>query len=102
MKYINLTPHNIHLNDGRIIERSGIIARVSSSYTEFVNDIATVTFGEVENLPEPAIDVLYIVSALVKQAIGNKRNDLVVPATGHKDCKRNSEGQIISVPGFIR
>jgi hypothetical protein len=102
MNYINLTPHAIKLNDGRIFETSGIIARVSTSYTDFVNDIATVTFGNVENLPEQKPDVLYIVSAMVKQAIGNKRNDLIVPATGHKDCKRNSDGQIISVPGFIR
>ena len=55
---------------------------------------------EVQNLPEPAENILYIVSALVLAA--SKRADLVAPATGHPEAVRNEKGQIVSVPGFVR
>ena len=100
MRFINCTPHTINLNDGREFPVSDHIARVSSSYTEFVNDMCTVVYGEVVDLPEPQEDTMYIVSAFVLNACP-ERKDLVIPATGHPDCIRN-EGRIVSVPGFIR
>ena len=30
-----------------------------------------------------------------------RRKDLIAPATGHPDCKREN-GFIVSVPGFVR
>ena len=99
--FINLTPHIVKLNNGTEFPASGTVARVTNSFTEFDPDgIATVVYGEVQNLPEPAKDTFYIVSAMVLSA--SKRADLVVPATGHPETVRNEKGQIISVPGFVR
>lgn len=99
--FINLTPHAVRLNNGTEFPASGTIARVTSSFTAFDEDgVAKVVFGEVQNLPEPAENTLYIVSALVLSA--SKRADLVAPATGHPEAVRNEKGQIVSVPGFVR
>lgn len=101
MTFINLTPHPIVLNDGRVFEPSGVIARVSANHTPFVDGIAKVEFGEVLGLPaEIREGVHYIVSALVAQAC--KRPDVVAPATGHSQAVRNEKGHITSVPGFVR
>lgn len=101
MNFINLTPHGITLNDGRVFEPSGQVARVSSSHTPFNQDaVCSVSFGEVTDLPEPRDGVMYIVSALVAQAA--RRDDVVSPATGHPEAKRNEKGHIISVPGFVK
>lgn len=97
-KFINLTPHIIRMNDGREYPTEGV-ARVTTSYTEFENDIAKVIFGDIVGLPDPQDGVVYIVSALVAQAAD--RSDVVSPATGHPDAIREN-GQIISVPGFVQ
>jgi len=102
MKYINMTPHAIHLNDGRVFEPSGTIARVGSSFTEFADDVCIQVFGEVTDLSAPEDDVRYIVSGMVLSALKGQRVDAVAPATGHVDCRRNEKGHIISVPGFVR
>lgn len=101
MKFINLTPHVVRLNDGTEFAPSGKIARVTSVYSSFdENGIAAVTFGEVQNLPEPEKDTIYIVSALVASAC-HARKGAVSPATGHPDAVRK-DGQVYSVPGFVR
>ena len=102
MRFINCTPHNVVLNNGTVIEKTGTIARVSSRYTEFDKDgICHVEFGEITGLPEPEEGVVYIVSGMVAAAAKN-RTDVVAPATGHPQCVRNDQGQIVSVPGFVR
>ena len=54
MNLINLTPHELNLNDGRAIPASGGIARVTSKFGGFdVNGICRVEYGQVEGLPEP-------------------------------------------------
>lgn len=99
MKFRNYTPHEIVLNDGRRFQSEGV-ARVASSFTEFNNEgICRQEFGEVEGLPEPKEGVKLIVSAMVLSA--SNRDDLVAPATGHPDTKRNEKGHIVSVPGFV-
>ena len=100
MTYVNLTPHAIHLNDGRVFPPSGQIARVSAEHSPFEGDLCLVVFGRVQNLPEPQEGVYYIVSALVADAA--RRPDVVSPATGHPEVVRDEKGQIKSVPGFIR
>ena len=106
MKFVNLTPHAIKLNDGTEFPPSGTIARVAADLQEVgtINGVKLFrqTFGEVEGLPEqfPGIaGQIYIVSAMVLAAVD--RGDCVAPATGHKDVVRNENGQIISVPGFV-
>ena len=100
-QFVNCTPHDIKLNDGTIFAASGVVARVSASYTEFdENGICQQVFGDVTGLPEPKENTVYIVSALVLAA--TDRQDVVAPATGHPGCVRNEKGLIESVPGFVR
>jgi len=102
MTFINLTPHDLMLNDGTIIPASGTVARVSSSFTEFDgNGICRQVFGDVQGLPDPKDDTTFVVSALVLSAVKD-RDDVVAPATGHPACVRDEKGFIKSVPGFVR
>ena len=41
----NYTPHQIVLNDGRTFPSIGV-ARVSNKFTEFKNDICSVSYGD--------------------------------------------------------
>jgi hypothetical protein len=101
MNYVNLTPHPVRLNDGREIPPSGTVARVTATYTPFdENGVCQAVFGPVQGLPEPQAGTIYIVSAMVAQAA--RRPDVVSPATGHPLAKRDQNGQILSVPGFVR
>ncbi len=102
MNFINFTPHAITLNDGRVFESIGV-ARVGNTFSDFDSDgVCSVAYGDIEGLPAPQDDTLYIVSALVlsaAKAVG--RTDCVAPATGHPACVRD-KGFIVSVPGFVR
>lgn len=101
ISFINCTPHAIVLNDGQVFEPSGMIPRVAQEISAFdQNRIATQSFGEVQGLPEPKKDTVYIVSAMILSAVPD-RKDLVAPATGHPECVREN-GRIMSVPGFLR
>ena len=102
MNFINLTPHDIVLNDGTVYPSNGV-ARLRDSYSPMDADgICDVIFGSIDNLPAPKANTRYIVSSLVLSAAkAMGRNDVVAPATGHPDCKRHN-GNIVSVPGFIR
>ena len=103
MEFINLTPHAIVMNDGRVFEPSGTIPRVQQFMSDFDgNQIAIQSFGEVENMPAPKADTVYIVSAMVLSALGKDRQDCVAPATNHTETVRNEKGHIMSVPGFVR
>ena len=53
-------------------------------------------------MPEPDKDNVYIVSSLVLAALKGTHDDVVTPATSHKDCVRNGKGQIVGVPGFVK
>jgi hypothetical protein len=102
MTFVNLTPHVVRLNDGSEFAPSGTVARVATSYTEFVDGVATVVFGDLVGLPAPQEGVLYVASALVAGAAQKAgRSDVVSPATGHPACVRK-DGQVVSVPGFVR
>lgn len=72
MKFINLTPHTITLNDGTSFPTEGN-ARVADTYTKFnANGICKVKHGEIENLPEPEANTTFIVSAMVLAAAKEK------------------------------
>lgn len=103
MKFINLTPHAIRLNDGTMFEPSGVVARVSADL-QAVEPVGGVqlfrqTFGDVEGLPEQMPGTMYIVSAMVLGAVD--RSDCVAPATGSRETVRDEAGHIVSVPGFV-
>ena len=100
--FVNCCQHDIALNDGRLFQPSGHVARVSATYSEFDEyDICLQGFGAVEGLPEPQEGSVFIVSALVLNALNGSRPDVVAPASGHPLAKRNG-GNVVSVPGFVR
>lgn len=99
MEFINCTPHDIVMNDGRVFKPSGVIPRVTQVFSDIVDDICISSFGEITGLPEPKTGVMYIVSSMVMAA--SDRKDLVAPATSHKDCVREN-GRIVSVPCFYK
>ena len=98
MEFVNLTPHAITFvdEDGsvlRTIEPSGTLARVSTK-TVSIGDIdgipvTTTEFGEVEGLPEPEGNTVYIVSSLVAQRV--HRWDVFIP----NESVRDEHGRII-------
>lgn len=97
MKIANLTPHSITFvkeSGNLVIEPSGTIARVSTS-TQVIGEIDGVpitetVFGEIENLPEPQEDTVFLVSSLVAQRC-KERSDVFIP----NESVRDSEGRII-------
>ena len=103
MKFINLTPHAIRLNDGSSFEPSGVVARVSADLqaVETVGGVQLFRqkFGEVEGLPAEVPGTMYIVSGMVLAAVD--RSDCVAPATGSRETVRDEAGHIVSVPGFV-
>ena len=101
MKFINLTPHTITLNDGTSFPTEGN-ARVADTYTEFnASGVCKVKHGAIEGLPEPEANTTFIVSAMVLAAAKEKgREDVVAPATENTKSKREN-GFIVSVPGFV-
>ena len=99
MNYINCTPHNIVFNNGTVYQTTNRLARVSSSFSPIVNGECHQVFGNVENLPEAITGTKFIVSGMVFSA--SNRKDIVAPATGHPETKRNDKGHIVSVPCFI-
>lgn len=103
---INLTPHAVNIvdNDGQLlyqIPASGHIARVSAK-TVVVGEIFGIpvtetVFGDVENLPDPAGDTIYIVSSLVAQRCKG-RTDVFIP----NESVRNSDGVIVGCKSLGR
>ncbi len=96
---INLTPHAITFVDDNdkpilIVEPSGNLARVSVR-TEHVGSINNIpitvsVFGEVEGLPDPNNDTIFLVSSLVAQRVRN-RDDVFIP----NESVRDLNGRII-------
>ena len=106
---VNLTPHAICLNDGRIFEPSGVVARVTKEFVDGPIIEGVPSFREVvvgmENLPTDKENV-YIVSSMVLEAIASIYDadaywNVVAPSTGHPSTIRNEAGHIVSVAGFI-
>jgi len=102
IKIVNLTPHDINVivdGDVTVIPRDGTVARVNqiSTVVDKINRIpvSVVRFGDVVGLPDPVPGVIWIVSALVKQAVN--RSDVVSPG----ELVRNSDGNVIGCKGFF-
>ena len=99
IKMVNLTPHaitfvNAEGNVARTVTPSGSLARVSCK-TVTVGEIAGIpvtetVYGEVEGLPSPQENTIYIVSALVAQRCTG-RTDVFVPS----EQIRDDQGRVI-------
>lgn len=104
MKFINLTPHEINVvkENGEVVSfpPSGEPARVNQTFNH-VDTIDGVRLfvtklDKVFSLPKPEKNVVYIVSAMVKER-ETCRNDLVSPGK----LVRNDKGQVVGCEGFI-
>lgn len=100
MKYVNLTPHEIKfVKDGKVVKAvvpSGALARVSmkSELVKNMDDgipVYVTNYGQVEGLPEPERNVVYIVSSLVAARVPD-RLDVLVPYGFVRDEKGNIVG----------
>jgi hypothetical protein len=95
MTIVNLTPHalNIHASNGSVREvpPSGKVARVATRRVPGPSvdgiDTFAVEFGEVEDLPAPAADTVYVVSGMVAARIN--RTDVFAPG----ELVRDEKGQ---------
>ena len=99
MKIVNLTPHAINFvgEAGEAlmtIEPSGKIVRVTAKTVTTGNingiPVTETVFGEVENLPLPTSDTIYIVSSLVAQRFKD-RDDVFIP----NESVRDEKGRVI-------
>lgn len=98
-KFVNLTPHDVNFvtEDGiplLTVEPCGIIARVSCKTMVIGKEdgipITTNVYGDVEGLPDPETDTIYIVSALVAGRVPD-RKDVYIP----NEAVRDDKGRII-------
>lgn len=114
MKIINLTPHDVVFGETpddiknkkcAVVPASGTVARAKTS-REQINTfdidghsvpVNQTKFGEVENLPEPQKDTIYIVSAIVANAVP-ERSDLFIV----DDAIRDESGRIIGARAIAR
>lgn len=103
--FINCTPHDLSIVDGegvvRVIPRSGVVARVSSSeITVDVIDginVTVTTFGDPVDVPDPAPGTYFIVSRMVASALPERR-DLLIPGP----LVRDANGVVVGARGFGR
>ena len=101
MQIINLTAHSItEVTTGLTFPATGKVVRVKQSTTKVAEHMGiplySTVFGQVEGLPEPTPDTIYIVSALALQAIPSTRKDVVSPGNILKD----EHGKIVGCTGF--
>ncbi|HDI51833.1 MAG TPA: hypothetical protein ENF45_04315 [Bacteroidetes bacterium] len=114
LTFVNLTPHDINIYDSNnnlvaTIPRSGKVARVTMEQKTVgyidVNGhkipVKKTIYGEIENLPDPQPNTIYIVSLLVLQALGGTRDDVLAPDTG-AGAVRDDQGRIIGTRNFIK
>lgn len=101
-KIVNLTPHTLNFifNETKVdIEPSGSISwvRTKDIQMESINGIPTfkTEYGEIENLPAPEVDTIYVVSSLVA-ARCPERTDVFVPGRPIRD----EQGRIIGSAGL--
>ena len=110
-QFINLTPHTINVwedintvGGGRVVSLFSRGVARCATVRQALPDVAGVrltrqAFGQVEGLPEPQPDTVYIVSALVLSALAGSRPDVVAPDTGGDAIREN--GQIKAVRGLV-
>lgn len=106
MKMINLTPHAINFVGADnaplvTVEPSGTLARVSCETVVIGEEggipITTNKYGEVEGLPEPKEDTIFIVSALVAGRVPH-RSDVFIP----NEAVRDEKGRIVGCKSLGR
>jgi hypothetical protein len=117
MRLVNLTPHqlNIYSLDGYAViisipppPRGTPIPRVSTraeivgvvSLDGFQIPVRRIMYGDIENLPPPEKNTIYVVSTLVTLALrekGVERRDLLSPDTNDDSVIRDKDGRVLGV-----
>lgn len=105
MNIVNLTPHEISIYGMEtqpqwIIPPSGSVARAAETREELPAVISgmpvfRMSFGVVENLPEPAENTIYLVSGLVLARCAG-RSDVFAPG----EAVRDDKGRVIGCIGL--
>lgn len=106
MKIINLTPHEVRIrtSEGEIaVPPSGTVARCAEErlYRPPLRiegkdvPVSLAAFGEVEGLPEPRPNTIFIVSAIVLAAVP-ERKDVFSPGPAIRDA----EGRVVACAGL--
>ena len=105
-KIVNLTPHAITFVDTEgnpvlTVEPSGILARCATKtvMVDAINGIPVTSteFGEVEGLPDPTENTIFLVSSLVASRVPN-RIDVFIP----NESVRDDKGRIIGCKSLGR
>lgn len=115
MRIVNLTPHQVAISmpNGTVVQYppAGVVARVEvkQEKIEFINaagepshpfPIVSNTFSEeIVNLPPPEEGTWFIVSGLVRTALGDTREDVLAPDTGATAIREN--GQVVAVTRMV-
>lgn len=101
MKIINLTPHALNLLvDGKeiVVPPSGTVARAATIRQQVgtINvdgvdvPVNKTVFGDIDGLPDPQPDTIYVVSMLVAQAVPDRDDVFIVD-----DTVRDDQGRIV-------
>lgn len=112
MKFINLTPHALTIEGVETIPPSGTVARVGTVRVGMGTcggvRVTLQNLGQVEGLPAPAADTIFIVSGMVLDAlkrqaaqVGSSRAgaDVFAPDTSSDAIREN--GNIVAVRGLV-
>jgi hypothetical protein len=108
MQIINLTPHAIVIaksdSSQTIIPATTPSARIQQqnvlSHDVDGIPVSVVVYGEIEYLPDPQPETVYVVSAMVAQQCRH-RDDVLAPDTG-SSAIRDEAGRIVAVRGFVK
>ena len=99
-KFVNLTPHEITLCGVKLPSEGLARCATLEQQIDVIDGVRVNhrTFGEVSGLPEPQEGTVFIVSALVAQAIAGKRDDVYIV----DETVRDEEGKIIGCNALAR
>lgn len=105
MRFVNMTPHSVHVHDGngnvRVIEPCGTVPRLTPRSESLGTidglPIVRTRLGSPEGLPDPEDGVVLIVSALIAEHHSvEDREDLAYPG----EAIRDESGRVVGCRGL--
>jgi hypothetical protein len=106
VKFVNLTPHPIVLQNGdkRLELPSAGVARCSETSIDQPSldgwPVYSYVYGPPVGLPDPEEGTYYVVSKLVMESLRGVRDDILAPDTGSTATR--DRGNVVSVRGFVK